>query len=169
MTKKKDGSYTEKHIVNHIIQNWDDLFFHDMHFHSKEKSWIHGWRNDITAYTEIELGKEYGYFNKEHLYKMPIFLEVKFGSKSKRDLVYELQKALAAVYRFKPKVVDGKAYLAHPAQIGVIADDLSDPYIHDFIIENNIHMWQIHIKDNDINTMSLKYIDNYAQLEEKIV
>jgi hypothetical protein len=165
MTRRKDGNYSERQIVNHIIKNWDSLFEEGIKYQGREKEWIRGWRNDITSYVEMELGEEYGYLEKPHNFKAPIFIEVKYKSDS-RDLLYELKKALTAVSRFKPKTVDGKEYFAHPAYIGVISDDFSDEYIYDFIVSHGIHMWQIKMDDDDIETLRLNYIEHY-ELEVK--
>lgn len=152
----KQTKYKEKQIVDYIIKNWSSLMFKDMQFFRREKEWLPGWRNDITAVVPMTLGEEYGYKTPHTAFKMPVFIEVKYNSES-RDLIYELTKALTAVSRFKNTATKDK--LPHPAQVGVISDNFSDPYIYDFIVQNNIHMWQIQITDDDINTMKLNYID----------
>lgn len=144
---------TEKQIVDHIIEHWNELFEEGIYFFRKEHSWLEDWRCDITAYSHMELGEEYG-FEKPHDYRAPIFMEVKYESSS-RDLIYELSKALEFVRRHQ-----------YPMYVAAISDDFSDPHILRFILDNGIHMWKISVKDNDINTLTLEYIEQQKELED---
>jgi hypothetical protein len=78
-------------------------------------------------------------------------MEVKYDSPS-RDLIYELTKALSFANRHK-----------YPSYICVLSDDFSDPYILKFIKDNGIFMYKIIVKDNDINTLSLQFVESEEQ------
>jgi len=159
---KKNKKLLEKDIVKYIIRNWTNLFDNNIKLYRTEVRWLNDYQCDITAYTEIILNKEYGY-SKPYKYNAPIFIEVKFN-KNDRDLIYEIKKALIAVKRIGLDRPERLNVLRNPAYIGVISNDFSDEYIYNFLIENNIHMWQINMTNNDINTLKLTYVE--TSLEE---
>ena len=64
-----------------------------------------------------------------------------------RDLLYELKKQIA----FRDWYINyGKAY----CEICVISDEY-DPHMVDFMIEHEITMFKIDMKDNDLSTMTI--------------
>lgn len=149
--KKEEVKVLEKDVVNQLISDWTRYFGDKLKFYKKEKSWLEGWINDITAYIEMEL--EGGY-----KYKAPVFIEVKFRSDiSKRDLIYELEKA---------KIV--KERIDNPIYIGVISDDYSDKTINEYLIKNNIKTWKVDVKGNNIETLTINPINLLDDLGEKV-
>lgn len=136
---------TEKQIVDHIIKNWEKLFEPGLHFFKREVEWLEGWKCDITAWFMME------YEGEPH--KAAVFMEAKYDSPS-RDLIYELCKALTFVNRHKA-----------PSFVAVISDDFSDPYIQNFIKENQIFMFQVIVENQDLETMKIKYIQNTGHFE----
>jgi len=159
--KKKNKKLLEKDIVNYIIRNWTSLFDNNIKLYRTEVKWLNDYRCDISAYVEMTLDEKYGY-NEPYKYNAPIFIEVKFN-KNDRDLIYEIKKALTAVNRIGLDKPERLNVLRNPAYVGVISDDFSDEYIYNFLIENNIHLWQIDIKNNDINTLKLTYIETFLE------
>lgn len=144
---KKKREIKEKHIIKHIVDNWNKLLGEEkLHFFKTEYCALDDWRCDILAYVYLDL-EEMGYENAPRNYRAPIYTEVKFNSDS-RDLIYEISKGLRLVNQ-----------AAYPRYIAVISDDFSDPTILDFLVENKIHMWQIKIKDDDLSTLRLEYYE----------
>lgn len=147
----------EKDIVDYIIDNWDNYFKDiNMFFQTKEWQPKQNYRADLLAYTNINL-KEYGYSDKDEIYRASVIIECKFKS-MQRDLIYELKKAI--------HIRDYIAKFNRPVFIGVLSDSFLDEYIYDFILENNIICWKINIKNNDLTTLSISLLDN-IQEEEK--
>lgn len=135
------GELKEKDIVNHIIQNWDNLFEEEVKFCKKEATLLEDYRCDIVGY--IQPKGTTNYASRSNL-----LFECKYQSNS-RDLIYELTKAISLRERIK-----GKETI-----ISVISDNFDDPHIRKFILENDIHMWQIHMENEKLETLSLEYIE----------
>ena len=156
-------SLSEKEIVNHIIKNWDKFFEKDnIKFQKTEWQALENYRADIMAYIDLDL-KDIGWREESEMYRTLVILECKYQSES-RDLIYELEKA-----KYIQWYLDERSNYPHPVFIGVISDDFSDKAIYDYLIENNIHMWKINIKDDNIETMTLRYIDPSIDTSEDII
>lgn len=133
----------EKHIVEHLINNWSKYFGENYHFWKKEREWKPGWRPDITALKPIQM--EHG------IYKAPIFIEVKYnrnGQKNDRDLIYEVQKALDAIKRCK-----------NPQYVIVISNDYSDKHIVEFMVKNKVPMYKFDFSKPDLSDFRLYKYD----------
>jgi hypothetical protein len=154
---------SEKQIVNHIVQNWDKFFAEEnIKFQRIEWQALENYRADIMAYMDLDL-KEIGWREKSVKYRATIILECKYQSES-RDLIYELEKAKYLQWYLKERLTE-----SWPVFIGVISDDFSDKAIYDYLIENDIHMWKINIKDNDIETMTLRYLTPGEHTQDDIL
>lgn len=144
---------TEKQVVDYIIKNWDKLF-DDIKFYKSEYYWLPEWRCDISAFIWMDL-KEEGLTKDPYPYRAPIFIECKYNSDA-RDLIFELRKALYCAKKG-----------AWPKYVGVFMDDYSDGHILDFLIENEIHMWKINIKNEDLSTLYMEYYEPKETVIEK--
>jgi hypothetical protein len=145
MADKSQKKLNEKQVVDYIIENWDRLF-DDLKFYKREYYWLEDWRCDISAYVLMDL-KDIGIKEESYIYRAPVFIECKYKSDA-RDLLLEMRKAMTFVKRCK-----------WPAYIGVFMDNYDDPHILDFLIENEIHMWKIDIKDDDLSTLKMVYYE----------
>lgn len=134
--------YKEKDIVKHIVDNWEK-FFPELIFKRTEFQARSDYRCDILSFLPMNL-KDYGY-EQDEIHYAGIYTEVKYNSAS-RDLIFELEKA--------------KACCSHPAVkrprfIGVIMDDYTNETIVDYLISNDIIMWKIDMKEDDIESMQI--------------
>lgn len=116
---------SEKQLCIHLVNNWDDYFgkagihlckqeYHVELFRPRQKS-----RIDFLAWRL-----------KEN-FKVPIYIEVKFGDKSSRDLIFELEKILVLKNTRHSKMSD------QTVDIVVLADVLDDT-IKNYLKQNNI-------------------------------
>jgi hypothetical protein len=148
MAEEKKPKLLEKDIVDYVIEHWDE-FFKEIDFFRREKTWLPGWRNDITATIWMDL-KDYGFKEESYMYRAPIFIEAKFRSSS-RDLIFELEKA---------KVLVGR--LDWPSYIGVLSDDFSDPVILNYLIENKVLLWKMDITGDDLTTLKINFYEPHG-------
>lgn len=139
MTKLK-----EKDIVKKIVDSWEE-YFPDLSFVKTEFA-FRDFRVDIFADFEVDR-EAFGLRPSDYRLKAPIFFEVKYNSEM-RDLIYELQKQI----RFRDFYTNIAGNLAI---ICVISDKFEDQTMIDFMIQNQIYMYQINIKDDDIDTLTL--------------
>lgn len=145
----------EKDIVEYIVNNWDK-FFEGTKFIKTEFT-LRDFRVDIFASFPVDL-KDLGLREKSYPVKASIFFEVKWKS-TMRDLLFELKKQIA----FRDWYINyGKAY----CEICVISDEY-DKHMVDFMVENEITMFKIDIKDNDLSTMTISEYIPVKNIEEE--
>lgn len=135
----------EKDIVKKIVDSWED-YFPELNFWKTEYA-FRNFRVDIAADFEVDR-EAYGLKPSKFKLMAPVFFEVKYNSEM-RDLIYELKKQL----EFRNFYTDVAGNLAY---ICVISDKF-EPTMTKFMIENNIIMYQIHIIDDNIDTLTLTH------------
>jgi hypothetical protein len=145
----------EKDIVKQIVDNWNN-YFPDLRFCKTEYT-LRNFRVDILADFEANL-KDLGIREKDYFCRPAVFFEVKFDS-SMRDLLFEMQKQIS----FRDFYINvNKAF----CMICVISDEFDDTMV-DFMEQHNIIMYKYEIKNNDLNTLSIKeYNRQIFELEE---
>lgn len=108
----------EKDIVSNIVDNWD-TYFPEITFFKKEFC-LDSWRPDIV-----------GKMNSDNNRQIPCFFEVKYN-KNDRDLVYEVLKGLNFLR---------KRHGDNEFKLVVITDNISEDFIIDFLIMNNVDIY----------------------------
>lgn len=144
----------EKDIVKKIVGSWEN-YFPDLSFVKTEFS-FRDFRVDIFADFEVDR-EAFGLKPSEYKLRAPVFFEVKYSSEM-RDLIYELQKQI----RFRDFYTNIAGNLAI---ICVILDKFEDQTMIDFMIENQIYMYQINIEDDNIDTLTLTEVNKNFSIE----
>lgn len=134
----------EKDIVNKLIANWS-TYFPDLNKARKEYV-LRDSRVDILSSFNANL-KDLGVREEDYFCSPAVFFEVKYNS-NMRDLLFELQKLV----KFRDWYINiGKAF----CMICVISDDY-DEYMVDFMLDNQISMFQLSIENDDIATLKVE-------------
>lgn len=145
----------EKDIVNHLTENWNN-YFPELEGCKKEFTFRNS-RVDIFSSLPTNL-KDLGLREEDTFTKAAVFCEVKYNS-DMRDLMFELQKHIS----FRDWYINyGKAF----CMIMVISDEFDYEMVK-FMEYNNVIMYKINIKDDDLNTLSLEeYNFKIKEIEE---
>lgn len=144
----------EKDIVNKIVGSWEN-YFPDLSFVKTEYS-FRDFRVDIFADFEVDR-EAFNLSPSNYKLRAPVFFEVKYNSEM-RDLIYELQKQIH--FRdFYTNIAGNLAFIC------VISDKFDDQTMVDFMIQNQIYMYKIDIKDDNIDTLMLTEINQNFSIE----
>lgn len=152
MSKKE---LKENDIVNYIIANWNK-YFTNIKFYKKEYK-LRDFRVDVLADISVNY-KDLGLRDYDYIVnRAPVFFEFKFDS-NMRDLMFEMQKQI----KFRNWYIKyGKAF----CMICVISDDFDDSMV-EFLEKNDIKMFKINIKDNDLDTLEIEeYFSTKSRLD----
>lgn len=143
----------EKDIVNNIVKNWTK-FFPELKNPKKEFT-LRKSRVDIFTSYDIDL-KDYGLREESTKAEAAVFMEVKYNS-NMRDLMFEIQKLI----NFRDFYINyGKAF----AVVAVISDEY-DYNMVKFFQDNNVLMYKIDMKEEDLKTMT---IEEYSLIHKEI-